>query len=133
VREVLTRAEVEAARVPPGTPADQLTMLQRFHESYDPERSGDIFVVYAERSSFGIPRKTGDTVAGHGTPWDHDRQVPILFWWPGAPSENRDRPAETVDIAPTLATIAKVKPGVPVDGRCLDLGGNCRVHDRERR
>jgi len=133
VREVFTRAEVEAARVPPGTPADQLTMLQRFHESYDPERSGDIFVVYAERSSFGIPRKTGDTVAGHGTPWDHDRQVPILFWWPGAPSENRDRPAETVDIAPTLATIAKVKPGVPVDGRCLDLGGNCRVQDRERR
>lgn len=126
VKAVFTRAEVEAATVPPGTPANQLTMAQRFHESYDPERSGDIAVAYAERSSYGVPHEVGDTVAGHGTPWDHDRQVPILFWWPGAPAETRDQPIETVDIAPTLAGVAGVRPPVPVDGRCLDLGGNCR-------
>ncbi len=126
VKYVFTRAEIEATIVPPGTPADKLTMLQRFRESYDPERSGDIAVVYAERSSFGIPRSVGDYVTGHGSPWDNDRQIPILFWWPGAPTETRDQPIETVDIAPTLAGVAGIKVPVPVDGRCLDLGGNCR-------
>lgn len=126
VKAVFTRAEVEAATVPPGAPADQLTMAQRFHASYDPERSGDIAVAYAERSSYGVPQAVGDTVAGHGTPWDHDRQVPILFWWPGVVAETRGQPVETVDIAPTLAGVAGIRPPAPVDGRCLDLGGNCR-------
>ena len=125
VKAVFTRAQVGAATVPPGTSPDRLTLVQRFHLSYDRERSGDIAVAYAERSSFGIPRKVGDTVAGHGTPWDHDRQVPILFWWPGVPGEIRDQPADTVDIAPTLATVARIQPPVPVDGHCLDIGGNC--------
>ena len=125
VKAVFTRAEVEAATVPPGTSPDGLTMVQRFRESYDPERSGDIAVAYAERASYGAPRNVGDGVAGHGTPWDYDRQVPILFWWPGAPAENREQPIETVDIAPTLAGVAGIKVTVPVDGRCLDLGGNC--------
>ena len=53
----------------------------------------------------------------------HDREVPILFWWPGATAEARATPIETVDIAPTLAAIAHVKTP-EVDGQCLDLGGN---------
>lgn len=125
VVEAYTGPEVEAASVPIGTPPEMMTMLQRLRLSYDRERSGDILVVFRERTSFGRPQKAGDTVAGHGTPWDHDRQVPILFWWPGAPSEDRKASAEVVDIAPTLAGVVGVKPPVPVDGRCLDLGGNC--------
>ncbi|WP_293880153.1 alkaline phosphatase family protein [Sphingomonas sp.] len=121
VRDVFTRAEVEAATVPPHTAPDRLTMAQRFHESYDAERSGDIAVAYAAHTSFGIPKTMGDTVAGHGSPWDHDRQVPILFWWPGADAETRATPVETVDIAPTLAALAKV-PTPTVDGQCINLG-----------
>lgn len=120
-----TRAEIEAATIPDGTPPDMLTMAQRFHLSFDPERSGDILSVFRERTSFGVPSKPGDTVAGHGSPWNHDRQVPILFWWPGAPSESRGPTAQVVDIAPTLAAVAGITPGAPVDGRCIDLGGNC--------
>jgi len=125
VTALFTRADIEAASVPPGTPPDMLTLVQRMRLSYDPERSGDIFAVYRERTSFGVPSKPGDTVAGHGTPWNYDRQVPILFWWPEAPADNRAAPAEVVDIAPTLASVAGIAPGGPVDGRCLDLGGNC--------
>jgi len=123
VREVFTRAEVEAATVPAHTPPTALSFAQRFHESYDADRSGDIAVVYGERTSFGVPRGPGDVVAGHGSPWDHDRQVPILFWWPGASGETRDTPIETVDIAPTLAALAGVKTPA-VDGQCVDLGGD---------
>jgi predicted AlkP superfamily pyrophosphatase or phosphodiesterase len=122
VKEVFTRAEVEAATVPPHTPPTELTYAQRFHESYDADRSGDIAVAYGERTSFGMPRGPGDVVAGHGSPWDHDRQVPILFWWPGADDQTRDTPIETVDIAPTLAALAGVKTP-DVDGQCVDLGG----------
>ncbi len=125
VKEIYTRTDVEQAIAPAGTPVDKLTTLQRMNESYDKDRSGDIFVMFGERTSFGVPKKLGDTVAGHGSPWDHDRRVPILFWWPGATAETRETPIETVDIAPTLAGTAGITPPVPVDGRCLDLGGNC--------
>ena len=124
VRAVYTRDEVAAATVAPGTTPDRLTMVQRFHESYDPDRSGDIAVAYRPRTSFGVPRGPGDVVAGHGSPWDHDRQVPILFWWPGVAADVRATPIETVDIAPTLAAIAGVATPT-VDGRCLDLGEAC--------
>jgi predicted AlkP superfamily pyrophosphatase or phosphodiesterase len=127
VREVFTRAQIEAATVPPHTAPDKLSMVQRYHESYDAARSGDIAVAYAPRTSFGIPLGLGDTVAGHGSPWDHDRQVPILFWWPGVTAETRATPVETVDIAPTLASLAKV-PTPEVDGQCVNLsasGTNC--------
>ena len=120
VRDIFTRAQVEAAVVAPHTSPDTLSMAQRFHESYDPNRSGDIAVAYAPRTSFGLPRGPGDTVAGHGSPWDYDRQVPILFWWPGAAKDTRSAPVETVDIAPTLAGMAKV-PTPVVDGVCLNL------------
>jgi predicted AlkP superfamily pyrophosphatase or phosphodiesterase len=120
-----TQADIQAATVPAGTPPEMLTLPQRMRLSFDPERSGDILTVFAERTSFGMPTKPGDSVAGHGTPWNHDRQVPILFWWPGAPAASRDQPAQVVDIAPTLAAVAGIRPPVPVDGRCLDLGGNC--------
>lgn len=125
VKEIHSRAEIEAATVPPGTSAATLTTLQRMNESYDKDRSGDIAVVFGERTSFGVPETIRDYIAGHGSVWDHDRQVPILFWWPGAPSETRPAAAETVDIAPTLAAVAGIVPPVPVDGQCLDLGGNC--------
>ena len=120
VRDLFTRAQVEAAVVAPHTSPDTLSMAQRFHESYDPNRSGDIAVAYAPRTSFGLPRGPGDTVAGHGSPWDYDRQVPILFWWPGAAKDTRSASVETVDIAPTLAGMAKV-PTPVVDGVCLNL------------
>lgn len=126
VHAVFTRAEVEAATVAPHTPPTELSFAQRFHESYDKDRSGDIAVAYRERTSFGMPRGPGDVVAGHGSPWDHDRQVPILFWWPGASADARSTPVETVDIAPTLAALAGVKTP-KVDGQCVDLGGTmCR-------
>ena len=117
VRQVFTAEEVAAA-TPQGKPVDQLTVIERFNESYDKDRSGDIQVEYAERTSFGVPRGPGDVVAGHGSPWDHDRRVPILFWWKGARAAQPGDAIETVDIAPTLAAITGV-PTPMVDGKCL--------------
>jgi len=118
--------QTAAAAPPPGKLADRLTVLERFHESYDKERSGDIQVQFSEYASIGMPRAPGDAVAGHGSPWDYDRRVPILFWWSGVTAEDRKEPVETVDIAPTLAVIAHV-PTAEVDGKCLEtVAGACR-------
>ena len=58
-------------------------------------------------------------VATHGSPYDYDTHVPLIFWgkWfiPGKYSEF----VRTVDLAPTLAEIAGVKPGERIDGIVL--------------
>ena len=61
-------------------------------------------------------------VATHGSPWDYDRRVPMLFWRKGMTGFEQPSPVETVDIAPTLVALIglPVNPGA-FDGRCLDL------------
>lgn len=124
VAEAYSAEEIAKAVPPPGKPVTDLTMAERFNESYDPERSGDIMVAYVERSSLGVPLSPADNVAGHGSPWDHDRRVPIVFWWPGVEAQPGAAPIETVDIAPTLAPMIGVTPP-PIDGHCVELGQGC--------
>ncbi len=64
-----------------------------------------------------------DYVASHGSVWDYDRRVPILFWWRGIEGFEQPAAVETVDIAPTLADLVglKVAPH-EMDGRVLQVG-----------
>ncbi|MDB5717096.1 MAG: alkaline phosphatase family protein, partial [Sphingomonas bacterium] len=120
ISAAFTRDELLAVRIPPDKPADELSLAERLAESTTADRSGDIVLAVAPYTSIGIPQKYGDAIAGHGTPWNYDRRVPILFWWKGAEAFEQPAPAETVDIAPTLAAILDIAPPT-VDGRCLDL------------
>lgn len=133
VERVFTAAEIAAVRPRPGEPADEKPLAERLAESFDSARSGDILVVYKPYSSHGEPENPGDSVAGHGSPWNYDRRVPILFWWPGADGFEQSLPVETIDIGPTLARLSGVETP-PVEGRCLDLdrgaGDSCAVADR---
>ena len=124
VAEVFTAAEVAAAVPPRGKPPERLTHAERFNLGFDPRRSGDLMVTFPERATLGVPARPGANVAGHGSVWDYDRRVPILFWWPGVRPSDPRRAIETVDIAPTLAAAVGVRPP-PVDGRCLPLGWRC--------
>lgn len=117
-------AEIVAAAPPRGKPVADLTLPERLAQSFDPERSGDILVAYAERATLGMPRAPGDSVAGHGSPWDYDRQVPILFWWRGVSPTRAAAPMRTVDIAPTLAPLLAIH-APEVDGRCVEIGQGC--------
>lgn len=117
VETVLTRDEVAAAIPPPGKSPADLTLAERLNESYDEDRSADIFVEFKKYETLGWPTGSSIFIAGHGSPWDYDRQVPILFWWPGAPSLTSRAPAETVDIAPTLASTIGIRPPA-IDGHC---------------
>ena len=57
--------------------------------------------------------------ATHGTPWDYDAHVPVLFWG-AAFRPGRDATyARVVDMAPTLAAVLHVTPTERLDGRVL--------------
>jgi hypothetical protein len=54
--------------------------------------------------------------AFHGTPYDYDTHVPIVFYGAGVKPGRYPEFVRTVDIAPTLAVLAGVRPTEPLDG-----------------
>lgn len=122
VEAVLTAEEIRAAASPSGPP-DQWRLIDRARASYDPERSGDFLVLLKERVSPVFDTSRG-YVTTHGSPWNYDRRVPILFWRPGMAPSERGEAVETADILPTLAAMIglAIAPG-SIDGRCLDIDG----------
>jgi predicted AlkP superfamily pyrophosphatase or phosphodiesterase len=126
VAAVFTQAELRAV-ARPTLPPDEWTLAERAAASFDPERSGDLIVLLKPH----VTPIAGAFGATHGSPWDYDRRVPILFWSPGMTGFEQPLPVETVDIVPTLAALIGLSlPAGEIDGRCLDLdagaGSTCR-------
>ena len=122
-----TRAEIMKAAVPRGQP-DGWSVIQRVRASFDPTRSGDLYVVLKPFVS-SIAKPAPGYTATHGSVWDYDRRVPIVFWRKGAAPANRTEAVETVDILPTVGPmIGLAVPASGVDGRCLEgaAGVRCR-------
>lgn len=117
VAAVFTAEQLAATPSPKSSP-DQWTLIQRARASYYPGRSGD-FVVMLKRDITPI-FDTSRYIATHGSPWDYDRRVPIVFWRAGTPSSDRNEAIETADIMPTLAASLgfAIEPGT-IDGKCL--------------
>lgn len=59
--------------------------------------------------------------ATHGSPYDLDAHIPILFMGPMVKPGRYTQPIRSVDIAPTLAEIVGVEPIEPVDGKVLRM------------
>lgn len=121
VYRVYARDEIMAQSVT-NAPPEHWTVLDRVRANYHPDRSGDFIVVLQPRVT-PIPQPfPGAYVATHGSVWDYDRRVPILFWWPGAEHVEQPLGVMTVDIMPTLASLIDLDiSDVEIDGRCLDL------------
>ena len=97
------------------------SVKDRMRASFHPARSGDLVVALKPRVT-PIPEPGVGYVATHGSVWDYDRRVPMLFWRKAMAGFEQPAPVMTVDILPTLAALI----GLPVDtaaidGRCLDL------------
>jgi predicted AlkP superfamily pyrophosphatase or phosphodiesterase len=122
---VFSREEAIAALPDKSVPVDEYSLLQRFAVNADQKNAGDIFVAVKPYAFGGYPKKLGDTVASHGTPYNYDRRVPILFWWPGVASQERTLGIPTVDIAPSLANALGIRVPVPIDGQCRPLISPC--------
>lgn len=120
VTKAFSKTDILKVHVRPGVAPDELLLEERFAESVDAERSPDILIAFKPYSTLDHIDKTAGYIASHGSPWNYDRRVPILFWRPGLPGYEQYLPIETVDIAPTLAALVGV-PHPAVDGRCIDL------------
>jgi len=124
VAAAVTSAQLAAMPVPIGSPVDW-TVEQRLRASFHPQRSGDILFALKPDVmpiSAAEAAQPGRYVATHGSVWDYDRRVPMLFWRKGLAGFEQPNPVMTVDIMPTLAAVI----GLPInastiDGRCLDL------------
>ncbi|ATW05515.1 alkaline phosphatase [Sphingorhabdus sp. YGSMI21] len=122
VEMVLDRDEIAATDVPRGSP-EEWTLKQRARASFHPDRSGD-FVVLLKKGITPIATTARGYVATHGSPWDYDRRVPLLFWHQGIRQFEQPLSVMTVDIAPTLGALVGVEiPADETDGQCLDIDG----------
>jgi predicted AlkP superfamily pyrophosphatase or phosphodiesterase len=81
--------------------------------AYHPGRSPDLLI---EFESFFQPTTSAAT---HGSSYRYDTHVPLILLAPGLAPGRDEAPADTVDLAPTLAALAGL-PAPAVDG--VDLG-----------
>lgn len=80
-------------------------VLRNFH----PRRSGDVFIVF--EPNWFINDFDGLVVAStHGSPWNYDTHVPIVFAGANLTPATVVRKVQTVDIAPTLSAYFDLKP-----------------------
>lgn len=99
-------------------PVDSITQLQR--NGFFEGRHRDVLgVVGLEgyRPERSLVART--TVASHGSPWHYDRWVPLIFYGTGVEPGIHTERAATVDLAPTLAGLAGIRPPDGLDGRSL--------------
>ncbi|RMG48513.1 MAG: alkaline phosphatase family protein [Acidobacteria bacterium] len=100
-REYLRRASVAADPIE-----------RRVIHSFHPRRSGDVWLVFKPYYLESVnPWGTS-----HGSPYDYDTHVPLIFLGAGVRSGRYGDFAATVDIAPTLADILGLHPAEPLDG-----------------
>lgn len=101
-REQLLRGEV---------PGDKFS--QRVARSYNAQRSGDVEVIL---EPYWIRNATGAT---HGTPYNYDSHIPLIFMGPGIKAGRYAEPAALNDLAPSLATLLNVETPSGSVGRPL--------------
>ncbi|HZE89422.1 MAG TPA: alkaline phosphatase family protein, partial [Verrucomicrobiae bacterium] len=93
--------------------ADRVPRLPLFDFSSGTSPIGEagVAVRLTERTIIDLDR------AIHGSPYDVDRHVPLIFMGAGVAAGSSGATARTVDVAPTLARLAGVKAPEGLDGR----------------
>jgi phosphonoacetate hydrolase len=120
VEAVFTADELAAHPIARRSP-ELWSVKDRMRASFHPARSGDLVLALKPRVT-PIPEPGVGYVATHGSVWDYDRRVPIMFWRSGLAGFEQPGPVLVADIMPTLAALIGLPvDGAAIDGRCLDL------------
>ena len=87
--------------------------------NFNSKRSGEVFIVF--EPNWFINDFDGLVVAStHGSPWNYDTYVPLVFAGAGLPATKVDRRVLTVDVATTLAAYIGAKPPSGAAGNVLE-------------
>ncbi|GEA62251.1 alkaline phosphatase family protein [Vibrio comitans] len=112
VAYAVTSSDVAAGRLA-NTHINQLVS-----NNYQPNRSGDIYLVFAPRTY--INDMDGLTVAStHGSPWSYDTYVPVIFAGYNTKAQKVERAITPYDIAPTLSNVLGITPPSGTTGNVL--------------
>jgi hypothetical protein len=87
--------------------------LFTFEDGHSPVAEAGVMVRLTEGSVIDL-----DPVV-HGSPYDYDRHVPLLFFGAGVRPGRSAKPVRTVDLAPTLARLAGIPVPAALDGQAL--------------
>jgi predicted AlkP superfamily pyrophosphatase or phosphodiesterase len=91
-------------------------LFNQIRNNYHPVRSGDIYIV---QEPYWFNFDKGPVAGMHGSPWNYDTHVPIIFSGPGVRSGITYRRVQPADVAPTLAALMGMSPPASAQGSVL--------------
>ncbi len=109
VADAFTAAELA------GPPDQSRPFFGAYQRSYFATRSPDVQLRFKQWHLVDA-RAQGTS---HGSPYSYDTDVPLLFFGAGVRPGLHERPAGTVDLAPTLAELLGLRAPADLDGRSL--------------
>jgi len=122
VREALAQAltlepgiHIAATRQMLGSWPDRKLFAQ-IRNNYHPVRSGDIYIV---QEPFWFNFDKGPVVGMHGSPWNYDTHVPVVFTGPGINPAIVHRRVQPADVASTVAALLGMSPPASSQGSVL--------------
>jgi predicted AlkP superfamily pyrophosphatase or phosphodiesterase len=77
--------------------------------NFNSKRSGDVYVVF-EPNWFINDFDSLVVASTHGSPWNYDTYVPVIFAGASVKAQTVDRAVQTVDVAVTLSAYMGIKP-----------------------
>jgi hypothetical protein len=100
-------------------PARRAEFLQMFARGYFPGRTGQVLVVPREGDI--VTRDEPDIAYMHGSPWEYDTAIPLLFAGPAILGGVYGRPATQQDVAATIASVIGATMPPATSGRLLPI------------
>jgi len=91
-------------------------LFEQIRNNYHPLRSGDIYIV---QEPYWFNFDKGPVTGMHGSPWNYDTHVPVIFLGPGISASTIHRRIQPADVAPTLAAFLGMSPPASAQGDVL--------------
>jgi len=91
-------------------------ILQKIRNNIHPVRSGDIYIV---QEPYWFNFDKGPVTGMHGSPWNYDTHVPVIFAGSRIASQVIYRQIQPADVAPTLAALLGMSPPASAQGTVL--------------
>jgi predicted AlkP superfamily pyrophosphatase or phosphodiesterase len=111
VRAAFTRTQLSSGALPDSP------LARKVAHSFYPARSGDVFIVLAP---YAVPSSSLDSTK-HGSPWNYDAQVPMIFWGSAFKPGTYAVPCQTIDLAPSLAAVLGLTQPSDAQGKPLTI------------
>jgi predicted AlkP superfamily pyrophosphatase or phosphodiesterase len=84
--------------------------------NHHPQRSGDIYIY---QQPYWFMFDPGPVAGMHGSPWNYDNHVPIMFAGAGIKAAQVNRLVHPIDVAPTISALLKLSPPAAAQGTIL--------------